>query len=87
MLSSRLYDISLQSLRNLEPQKEKIVRAETLLNQRYAECDSKGHFGPNENGVCQYCQRHYEYEPLPAEIPLQRKLDHADGLRMILGQL
>ena len=91
-----LYEVTLQSLRNLRfRNKEKVNRITVTLNERYAECNSQGHLGPDEEDVCQHCYRHYESKLDMGEITteermgieLQRMKDHFTGLMKIAEQL
>ena len=42
-----------------------IVNAGTILQQRYAKCDSQGHKKLNgDNNYCDYCFRHVPYRPV-----------------------
>jgi len=40
-----------------------IKKVVPILNERYVECDSKGHQKPDEeNNYCNYCHRHLRYK-------------------------
>jgi|SRR3989344_6133241 len=92
-MTSPLYESALRHLRNLKPiRKEDIDTATRILDERYNECGSQGHLGPNQDEICQSCYRHYEYKSDIAEriaenrrsIPLLfRPIDAADIDRRI----
>ena len=67
-MTSPLYESALRHLRNLKPiRKEDIDTATRILDERYNECGSQGHLGPNQDEICQSCYRHYEYKSDIAE--------------------
>jgi len=62
-----------------------------VLDQRYHECDSKGHQKPDEKeNYCSYCYRHLDYESPETskrDIERQKAKDYFSGVNKVRAEL
>jgi hypothetical protein len=62
-----------------------------VLDQRYHECDSKGHQKPDEKeNYCSYCYRHLDYaspETSKRDIERQKARDNFSGINKVRTEL
>jgi hypothetical protein len=62
-----------------------------ILDQRYHECDSKGHQKPDEKeNYCSYCYRHIDYESPETskrDIDRQKAKDYFHGVNKVRAEL